>query len=62
MSRSSFVRVNIVVEGHTEEEFVGGLLAPHLAGFNVYVTARRVLTSRQSVFEKGVSRDQDGEA
>lgn len=42
----SVTRVNIVVEGHTEEEFVSLQLAPHLAQHGVYVTARRVVTGR----------------
>ena len=39
-------RVNILVEGQTEETFVRELLAPHLAGFQVWLTPRIVETSK----------------
>jgi len=39
-------RVNILVEGQTEETFVRELLAPHLATLQVYLTARIIETSR----------------
>ncbi|MFP6562359.1 DUF4276 family protein [Paraburkholderia sp. B3] len=39
-------RVNILVEGQTEESFVRDLLVPHLAGFSVWATARVVRTSK----------------
>jgi hypothetical protein len=39
-------RVNILVEGQTEETFVRELLAPHLVGFQVYLTPRIVETSK----------------
>lgn len=38
-------RVNIVVEGQTEETFVRDVLVHHLAALNVFVTARMVATS-----------------
>lgn len=40
------VRLNLVVEGQTEQAFIREVLAPHLAGFGVFATARRVETSR----------------
>jgi len=40
-------RVNIVVEGQTEETFVRDVLAPYLGTSEVYVAARRVLTSKR---------------
>lgn len=39
-------RVNILVEGQTEETFVRELLAPHLVGFQVYLTPRIIETSK----------------
>lgn len=39
-------RVNILVEGQTEETFVRELLVPHLAGFQVWLTPRIVETKR----------------
>jgi hypothetical protein len=39
-------RVNILVEGQTEESFVRDLLVPHLAAFQVWLTPRIVETSR----------------
>ena len=39
-------RVNILVEGQTEETFVRELLAPHLAGFDVWLTPRIVENSK----------------
>lgn len=40
------IRLNIVVEGQTEETFVLSVLAPHLAAHGVFATARSVVTSR----------------
>lgn len=39
-------RVNILVEGQTEETFVRELLAPHLASLQVYLTPRIIETSK----------------
>ena len=39
-------RLNLVVEGQTEEGFVNSLLSPHLADRGVYARARCVATSR----------------
>lgn len=39
-------RVNVLVEGQTEETFVREVIAPHLAGFQVWATARIVETSK----------------
>ncbi len=38
-------RVNMVVEGQAEENFVREFLSRHLAAFDVFVTARLVMTS-----------------
>ena len=40
------IRLNFIVEGQTEEAFVKQILSPYLAGFEVWVQARCVLTSR----------------
>ena len=40
------IRLHVTAEGHTEQAFVKTILAPHLAGFNVFVDARCVLTSK----------------
>lgn len=40
------IRLHITAEGQTEQSFAGKVLAPHLAGFGVFVDARCVLTSR----------------
>jgi len=42
------IRLNIIVEGHTEERFVKEVLSEHLALFQVYAVARRVETSSQN--------------
>ncbi len=39
-------RVNILVEGQTEETFVRELQAPHLAGFDVWLTPRTIETRK----------------
>ena len=41
-----FIRLNITVEGQTEERFVKDTLAPHLGNFNISTDVRRVLTSK----------------
>jgi hypothetical protein len=41
------VRLNIIVEGQTEEGFVKKVLAPHLGQFNVFCSARCIETSRR---------------
>ena len=41
------MRLNLVVEGQTEETFVRDLLRPHLLGFGVTATARCVKTGRK---------------
>ncbi|WPD22893.1 MAG: hypothetical protein SD837_22265 [Candidatus Electrothrix scaldis] len=38
------IRLHITAEGQTEQSFAGKVLAPHLAGFGVFVDARCVLT------------------
>lgn len=40
------IRLHITAEGQTEQAFAKRVLAPHLAGFNVFVDGRCVLTSR----------------
>jgi hypothetical protein len=42
------IRVNIIVEGHSEEQFVRDILSEHLAQRAIYVCARRVKTGRKS--------------
>ena len=49
------IRLNIVVEGQTEETFVNRVLADHLGAFNISTTARSVQTSR-----KGATRYRGG--
>lgn len=39
-------RINILVEGQTEESFVRTLLAPHLANFQVWMKPRIIQTSK----------------
>lgn len=41
------VRLNIIVEGQTEETFVNKMLGPHLGAFNIFVSARCVETGRK---------------
>lgn len=41
------IRLNFIVEGQTEEAFVKQILRPYLSGFEVWVQARCVLTSRR---------------
>ncbi|MCI5224896.1 MAG: DUF4276 family protein, partial [Candidatus Electrothrix sp. AR4] len=40
------IRLHVTAEGQTEQTFTKKILAPHLAGFNVFVDARCVLTSK----------------
>jgi len=40
------IRLHIITEGQTEQNFVKSVLQEHLAGFNVFVNARSVLTSK----------------
>lgn len=42
-----YVRLNLIVEGQTEETFVHQTLKPHLSRFSVGVSARVVTTSKQ---------------
>ncbi len=44
------IRLNVVVEGQTEETFVREVLAPHLAMKGVYAVARAVATSRAKAY------------
>jgi hypothetical protein len=44
------VRVHLVVEGQTEEEFVKRVLAPHLGQFGIFADARCVMTSRKGAY------------
>lgn len=41
------IRLNIIVEGQTEETFVNNILGPHLGAFNIFVSARCVETGRK---------------
>ena len=51
------IRLNIIVEGHTEERFVKDVLSVHLALFEVYAVARKVKTSRhgKTIFKGGMT-------
>lgn len=51
-------RLNIIVEGPTEETFVRDLLAPHLGQFQVFATARSAETGRRRghIFRGGLAR------
>lgn len=40
-------RINLIVEGQTEEFFVKRILAPYLASYKTFVSARRVETGRK---------------
>ena len=40
------IRLNMIVEGQTEEIFAHQVLKPHLAGFSVFMAVRCVMTSR----------------
>ena len=42
----SSIRLLVTAEGQTEQKFVRDVLAPHLSLFNVYASARCVLTSK----------------
>jgi len=42
------IRINIVVEGHSEEQFVRDIIGEYLAPKGIYVCARRVKTGRKS--------------
>ena len=43
---TTMIRVNIVVEGQTEESFVKQVLGPYLLGRNIHLTPRLVLLKR----------------
>ena len=50
------IRLNMIVEGQTEETFVRDILAEHLAAFQVYPSAQMVETGRKRILgasEKG---------
>ena len=40
------IRLNLIVEGQTEEIFVDNLLVPHLGAYSVWASARCVMTKR----------------
>ncbi len=40
------IRLNLIVEGQTEEVFVNRVLAPHLGAYSVWASARCVMTKR----------------
>ncbi len=52
------VRLNFIVEGHSEESFVNQVLVPHLASFAVFARVRRAETSRSGarIYRGGVLR------
>ena len=47
-------RLNVIVEGETEEAFWNSVLIPHLANFNVFASAQRVVTNRKLAMKGGV--------
>ncbi len=49
------IRLNVVVEGQTEETFVREMLAPHLGNYDVFARVRAVLTSRDRRHRDGVT-------
>jgi hypothetical protein len=51
-------RLNIIVEGPTEETFVRDLLAPHLGQYQVFATARSAETGRRKgrIYRGGLFR------
>jgi len=51
------IRLNLVVEGQTEEAFVRDVLAPHLASFGVWARARCAQTGRKRgiVYRGGIT-------
>lgn len=46
------MRLNIIAEGQTEEDFVNKVLIPHLWNFGVYVSVRCVMTSKDKRINK----------
>lgn len=54
-------RLNVLAEGQTEEAFVNQVLAPHLAGFDVFASVRCVTTRRDrhrlDIVHRGGLRD-----
>lgn len=40
------IRLNVTAEGHAEEQFVNQILRPHLLPLNIYVSVRRLRTSK----------------
>jgi hypothetical protein len=42
------VRLNIIVEGETEEEFVNQILAHHLGYYDIYTSVHRITTNRSN--------------
>jgi hypothetical protein len=49
------IRLNVVVEGATEESFVNSLLSTHLEQRSVFVSVTRVLTSRSKNTKGGMT-------
>lgn len=51
------IRLNIIVEGQTEETFVNKILGPHLGALNVFACARRVEIGRNRgrIFRGGMT-------
>jgi hypothetical protein len=50
------IRLNVIVEGQTEETFINRMLGPHLSSFNVFVSVRCVETgrNRSRIFRGGM--------
>lgn len=49
------IRLNMIVEGQTEETFVGRMLSPYLSTKNVFVSVRCVQTSKKNGIRGGVT-------
>jgi hypothetical protein len=51
------IRLHMIVEGHTEEEFVKSVLVDHFGNFDISTDVRRVETGRhrKTIFRGGVS-------
>ena len=51
------IRLHILVEGQTEEDFVNGILAPDLGNYGVFADAHRITTGRRhgQIFRGGLT-------
>lgn len=46
------IRLNVVVEGSTEEAFIKALLMPHLAALGIFVSVRKIRTGWSTIHNK----------